>query len=113
MDKYTVRDTTGSIDVTASAAKYSTALQLWASTNEIAADRIATAVNTVLDTYPGQNIPMQALIGKSIELLDGKPEQFSALNKRVHAFVSGQATAGLLTVTKGKGGGVGRPVAAQ
>ena len=58
MDKYTVRDTSGSIDVTASAAKYSAALELWASTNEIAADRISSAVGTVLDTYPGKNIPI-------------------------------------------------------
>ena len=111
MDKYTKRGTDGSVDVAASATAYAAALNTWIGENEIPADQIATAVNTVLDLYPGQSVPMPALCSSAVANLNGTPAQFGALNKRVHAFVTGQKNAGLLTVAKGKGGGVSRPAA--
>jgi hypothetical protein len=111
MDKFTKRGTDGSVDVLASAAAYTAALENWIGENEIPANQIETAVNAVLDLYPSQSVPMPALLSAAVANLNGTPAQFGALSKRVHAFVTGQKTAGLLTVAKGKGGGVSRPAA--
>jgi hypothetical protein len=106
MDKYTVRDSSGSIDVTASTNAYAKALTAWAAENEIPAERIAAAVNTVLDRHPGQNYPMPALLSDASQLLGATPQTFKVLSDRVHAYVTGQAKAQTLFVIKGKGGGV-------
>lgn len=113
MDKFTVRDSSGSIDVAASANKYATALTAWAAENEMDAEEIAGAVNTVLDRSPGRRIPMPALLSLATTELGAGADTFKVLSDRVHAYVSGQADAGLLFVTKGKGGGVGREAPAK
>lgn len=108
MDKFTKRGTDGSVDIAASANEYAKALADWCAKNEIPADQIAGAVNTVLDRYPSQNIPMPALLSDSCQLLGATPQTFKVLSDRVHAYVTGQQSAKLLFVTKGKGGGVSR-----
>lgn len=108
MDQFTKRGTDGSVDVAASANAYAAALTKWCAENEIPADQIAGAVNTVLDRHPGQNIPMDCLRSEASQLLGSTPQTFKALSDRVHAYVRGQADAKLLFVTKGKGGGVSR-----
>lgn len=108
MDKFTKRGVDGSVDVEASKAEYGQALVAWCASNEIPADRIAAAANTVLDAHPGTNIPMPAFLSEACQALDSTPATFTVLSKRVHAFVTGQKDAGLLFVTKGKGGGVSR-----
>jgi hypothetical protein len=113
MDKYTKRGTDGSVDVAASASQYAKALTEWAAQNEIPADRITAAVNSVLDQHPGRAIPMPALLSLSVQELGMNPENFKVLSDRVHAYVKGQAEAQLLFVTKGKGGGVSRTAPAK
>lgn len=108
MDKFTKRGTDGSVDVAASANAYAKALTEWCAENEIPAERIAGAVNTVLGQHPGKNIPMPALLSMAAQELGSTPETFKVLSDRVHAYVTGQAEAELLFVTKGKGGGVSR-----
>lgn len=108
MDKFTKRGTDGSVDIAASANEYARALAVWCGENEIPADQIAGAVNTVLDRHPGQNIPMDCLRSDACQLLGATPQTFKVLSDRVHAYVRGQAGAALLFVTKGKGGGVSR-----
>ena len=114
MDKHTVRGVDGSVDVAASANAYAKALTAWVSENEIPADEIAGAVNTVLDTHGATaRIPMPALLSLAANGLGATPATFKVLSDRVHAFVTGQVDAHLLFVVKGKGGGVTRsaPVA--
>lgn len=108
MDKFTKRGTDGSVDVAASANAYAKALTEWCAENEIPADQIANAVNTVLDRHPGQNYPMPALLSDASQLLGATPQTFKVLSDRVHAYITGQATAKALFVIKGKGGGVSR-----
>ena len=107
MDKYTQRGTDGSIDVAASANAYAKALTEWSALNEIPAEQITEAVNSVLDLHPGR-IPMPALLSITVQQLGATPENFKVLSDRVHAYVTGQTKAGLLFVIKGKGGGVSR-----
>ncbi len=108
MDKFTKRGTDGSVDVAASASEYARVLTEWCAENEIPADRIAGAVNTVLAANPGRNIPMPALLSFAAQALGATPETHKVLSARVHAYVTGQEKAELLFVTKGKGGGVSR-----
>lgn len=108
MDKFTKRGTDGSVDVEASKAEYGQALAAWCVQNEIPADRISAAVATVLDSHPGQPIPVPALLSEACQCLGSTPQTFTVLSKRVHAFVQGQEKAGLLFITRGKGGGVSR-----
>lgn len=109
MDKYTVRGSNGSVDVTASAAAYAAALTEWVKSNEIPTDRISNAVSAVLDSFPGQRLPMPQLLSLACQKLGSTPDQFSAVSEHVRAYVRGQAEAGSLVIVKGKGGGVGRP----
>lgn len=113
MDKYTKRGVDGSVDVEASKAEYGQALAAWCVQNEIPADRIAAAVGAVLDSHPGQRIPMPALLSEACQGLGSTPQTFTVLSARVHAFVQGQAKAELLFVTKGKGGGVSKEAPAK
>ena len=113
MDKYTKRGTDGSVDVDASKAEYGQALVAWCASNEIPADQIAAAASAVLDAHPGTRIPMPAFLSEACVELGSTPSTFTVLSKRVHAFVQGQQKAGLLFVTKGKGGGVSKEAPAK
>ena len=108
MDKFTQRGTDGSVDIAASANAYAKALTEWVAENEIPADQIRGAVDAVLDRHAGRNIPMPALLSLACQELGADAESFKVLSDRVHAYVRGQTEAGLLFVTKGKGGGVSR-----
>ena len=55
MDKNTVRSSDGSVDVSASVAKYTEALASWVSENEYDVEAVAAAVNTVLDANANAN----------------------------------------------------------
>lgn len=111
MDKFTVRASNGSVDISASAQAYALALTKWVADNEIPTENIENAVTAVLDMYPGQRLPMPALLSLSVQKLGATPEQHRILTERVHAFVRGQADSGVLTIAKGKKGGVSRAVA--
>lgn len=113
MDKYTKRGTDGSIDVAASANEYARALSAWAAENEIPAEEITSAVNTVLDRHAGKNIPMPSLLSFAAQELGAGLDNYKVITERVHAYVTGQTKAGLLFVTKGKGGGVSREAPAK
>lgn len=108
MDKFTKRGMDGSVDVVASAQAYASALTKWAAENEIAGEKIENAVEAVFDQFPGQTLPMPALLNLSVAKIGGTPEQHKTLTNRVHAYVSGQCNknTGRLEVSKGKGGGV-------
>lgn len=118
MDKYTVRDSSGSVDVAASANAYALALTKFVAENEIASDTIELAVEAVFDTHTGR-LPMPALLGAAVNELGATPAQFKTLTERVHAYVKGQAEAGRLDIGRGKGGGVlrlslpGEPIVAK
>ena len=107
MDKFTVRDSSGSVDVAASANAYATALTKWCAENEVASDTIEMAVEAVFDRHPGR-LPMPALLSAAVNELGATPAQFKTLTDRVHSYVSGQAKTGRLEIGKGKGGGVSR-----
>ena len=109
MDKFTVRDSSGAVDVVASATKYAEALQTWVGENETDPQRLTDVVNAVFDRYNSQTLPMPALVSMSVADLGATPAEHGALTKRVHAHVQGMAgEGGSLTITKGKGGGVSR-----
>jgi hypothetical protein len=108
MDKFTERGTDGSVDLAASANAYTRALAQWCAENEIPAEQITEAVNSVLDRHAGKNIPMPALLSLASQELGADALSFKVISDRVHAYVTGQTEAGLLFVTKGKGGGVSR-----
>jgi hypothetical protein len=107
MDKYTVRDSSGAVDVAASANAYATALATWCAANEVDSDTIEAAVEAAFDAHPGK-LPMPALLSAAVNELGSTPAQFKTLTTRVHDYVSGQAKLGRLEIGKGKGGGVSR-----
>lgn len=107
MDKYTVRNTDGSVDVAASANAYALALANWVAENEVPATDIEAAVEAVFDQHTGK-LPMPALLNAAVNELGATPAQFKALTERCHAYVRGQALTGRLEISKGKGGGVSR-----
>jgi hypothetical protein len=107
MDKHTVRDSSGAVDVAASANAYATALTKWCAENEVASDTIELAVETAFDRHPGR-LPMPALLSAAVNELAPEPAQFKTLSQRVHDYVRGQAKLGRLDIGKGKGGGVER-----
>lgn len=107
MDKYTVLNTLGEVDVAASANAYAKALTAWKSLNEVSTDRIEVAVETVFDRTVG-SLPMPALVNFAVNEISQEAGQFKALSKRVHAYLTGQKLAGRIAVKQGKLGGVNR-----
>lgn len=114
MDKFTVMGSDGTVDVTASAAKYSAALSAWKVENEIPTETIETAVEAVFDRFPGVRLSMPSLLHETVSELGGTPAQHKSLSARVQAYVTGQCgtgdarNTGRLDIQKGVGGGVAR-----
>ena len=105
MDKFTKRDGSGAVDLAASAKAYTDALSAWVAENEVDAAILGDAVNAVLDRFPGQTLPMPALVSLAVTELGATPQEFKALSTRVHAHIRGMAS---LKIAKGVGGGVSR-----
>lgn len=118
MDKYTVFNSLGEVDVAVSANAYARALTEWKTQNEIPSDQIEAAVETVFNRGTDR-LPMPALVSAAVFELSTDASQFKALTKRVHAYITGQKQIGRLSVVQGKGGGVtrlalpGQPIPAQ
>ncbi|HEY5267565.1 MAG TPA: hypothetical protein VII94_00320 [Candidatus Saccharimonadales bacterium] len=112
MDKYTVRDSSGSVDVTASSNAYAAALTLWVTENEIPSDDIAMAVDSVLDSAAGKRVAMPSLLNFAAQELGADVSSLQAISTRIHEYVTAQVKAEKLFVVKGVGGGVSkeRPV---
>jgi len=108
MDKYTVRNATGSVDINASISAYTQALSSWVAANETNQEIISNAVDSVFEKYQGQNVPMQALVSNAAMNISSDPNEFKMLSERVHTFVKGLVSQGSLKVNKGKGGGVSK-----
>jgi hypothetical protein len=108
MDKFTVRGSDGSVDVSASANAYAKALTEWVGKNEIATETIESAVEAVFDAFPDQRLAMPSLLHEAVSRLNGTPASHKTLSERVHAYIKGQTAdnTGRLDVQKGKGGGV-------
>ena len=104
--KYVVMDSSGNIDVTASTAKYSTALSTWIDETQIDPDMISEAVNSVLAKYPNERVKMPTLLSEVTLKVSSNPDNYSRDLKRVHSFITGQSKAGKLFVMKGAHGGV-------
>ena len=110
MDKFTVRDASGSVDFAASAAAHSKALADWA-VNETPVEAIELAVEAVFDSRPTTpRMPTPFLVNLVVQEMGTDPTQFNAQSARVAAYLKGQCASntGRLDVTKGRGGGVAR-----
>jgi hypothetical protein len=107
MDKFTVRNASGEVDVAASANAYAKALSQWVNENEIATDTIETAVEKVFDRTNG-SLPMPALVNFAVNEISQDASQFKSLSTRVHAYITGQRKSGRLAVKQGVKGGVTR-----
>lgn len=107
MDKFTVRDSNGAVDVKASVGAYTKALGSWVSANETPIESIESAVEAVFDSH-ATRLPTQFLVSLAVQELDTAPEQFQSVSNRVSAYVKGQVASGRFDSTKGKGGGIAR-----
>ena len=108
MDKHMVRDSSGAVDVLASATAYAESLTAWCAEHEVGSDLIEAAVETVFDRHDGKLLPVPALLSFAVTELGATPEQHKTLTERVRAYVKGQTATGRLEVGKGKGGGCSR-----
>lgn len=108
MDKYTVRDSSGAVDVEASAVAYAEALVKWVDENELSKESLDTAVHAVFDRFRGQTILMPALLSAATLELNDDPSSHKENSKRLHRHIQGLRDSGVLKIVKGKGGGVVR-----
>ena len=111
MDKFTVRDSNGSVDVGASVAAYTQALSSWVSVNESPVESIERAVEAVFDSHPSTSrLPTPFLVSLAVQEMGADPSQFKSLSGRVSAYIKGQCAdnTGRLDISKGNGGGVAR-----
>lgn len=111
MDKFTVRDSNGAVDVNASVSAYAKALTGWVSVNETPVESIERAVEAVFDSHPSTTrLPVPFLNSLAVQEMKADPSQFKILSSRVAAYIKGQCAdnTGRLDITKGNGGGVAR-----
>ena len=109
MDKFTVRDANGLVDVAASAVAYATALQAWVVENEADSQRLTDLVNKVFEQFAGKTLPVPAVVALVVHELGSSPADHKAMTARVHKHVQTMAsTTGPLVITKGKNGGIRR-----
>lgn len=111
MDKFTVRDSNGAVDVGASVSAYTQALTGWVSVNETPVESIERAVEAVFDSHPSTpRLPTPFLTSLAVQEMGADPSQFKVLSARVAAYIKGQSAdnTGRLDIAKGNGGGVAR-----
>ena len=109
MDKFTVRDVNGAVDVVASAAAYTAALQAWIVENEKDTQQLTELVFNVFDKFAGKTLPVPAVVALVVNELGVSPSDHKAMSARVHKHIQTMAsTNGPLVITKGKNGGVNR-----
>jgi predicted metalloendopeptidase len=115
MNTYTKRDETGAVDIEASIRAQSEAhrqaLVAWIAENELPADHVRSAVDSILDKHSQDtsNPRMPQVVAEATALLGATNETWGVISKRVHAYVSGQVKAGNLFAVKGRtGGGISR-----
>lgn len=96
----------GSIDLEASRAKFTAALELYTAERETEDASVADAVNAVFDQYKGAAVNLPALKSLALGKLNATHAQFALLSDRVGNYV--KANPSLFEVKKGKGGGVSR-----
>jgi len=106
MDKHTIRNDKGEIDINASVNEYSKALSLWVKENEVNQDEISKAMDTILDRF--DLLPIQMLVQETVQELNPTPEKFNVLKKQVQGFIKAQREIGVLMVKTGKHGGIHR-----
>jgi hypothetical protein len=106
MDKYTVRNSDGEVDLVASSAAYTKALSVWVERNETSVNRVRMAVNAIFDVHPGRRIPVPALIGEAVHSLSVDISKHAATTQLIQTFIKVQVAAGVLNTYKGKGGGI-------
>lgn len=108
MDKHTVLNAMGEVDVTASVAAYEASLVKWVQENEIPSDSISTAVNAVLDRFPTKRVSINMLSGLAFAEMALDPALHRSVTQRIEGYIRGQVKTGALESVKGKGGGIGR-----
>lgn len=110
MDKFTVRDSAGCVDVVSSVAAYERALTSWVQVNEVPLDLIESAVEAAFDSSDRARLPIDYLTSVAVQNMGVHPDQYRAVTARVGTYIRGQASAscGRLEITKGTGGGVAR-----
>lgn len=109
MDKFTVRDSNGTVDVVASATAYAEALSAWVAENEADTQQLTDMVNACFDNAGGKTLSMPYLVSQVVSGLGVSPAEHKATTKRVHEHVRCMAgEGGALVIAKGKGGGVSR-----
>lgn len=108
MDKYTKRNSNGSIDIDASTKAYAEALADWANKNETPVEEIESAVESVFNSFPGQRLTTSFIISNTIVAMQATPEISRSLTKRIQAYLKGQVQSGRFNIAKGTGGGITR-----
>lgn len=107
MNKFTIRDSKGMVDVTASVAAYSQALTSWVAVNETPVEVISKAVNAVFDTH-SQPLPKSFLVTSAVREIAPEPDQYQVVSNRVSDYIKGQVNSGEIDFLPGKGGGFQR-----
>lgn len=106
LSNYVVRGSDGSVDASATVAKFETDLSAFVTETAEEQANIAAAVSAVYDENKGKRIAMPTLTSLALVKLNAQVENFQALGEKVQAFV--RANTDTYSIAKGKGGGVGR-----
>lgn len=103
----TVVRTDGVIDVKATVALATEAITLHVMELEEQEQKIAVAVDAYFAKYPGQVLPMQAVISNVTQKLVKDLSEFSKVSNQVHDYLSSNVPA-KFTTQKGTGGGISK-----
>lgn len=98
----------GMVNLDATLSAFEVSLSKLASETETQLTSIATAVSAVFDKHLGQRMTLPALCSYTVAELNGQPMNWTVLTERVTDYVHAQAKLGVLSIAKGKGGGVAR-----
>jgi hypothetical protein len=105
LNTYVVRFSNGSIDHSATLAKFEGDLFSFAQEREKEESVIAEALHGIFDSHKGKRIPMPFLTSEVLRVLNVQPENFKSLTEKVQEYVRACDD---FSIGKGKGGGVGR-----
>lgn len=103
--QYTVRNADGTIDHEGTLAKFAGDLLRFEAEREVEREVIAGAVHALFDKHLGKRLATPFVVGEALKALNAQPENYKVLTEKVQDFLR---TDPKFSISKGKGGGVGR-----
>lgn len=107
LSSYVVRNLDGSINHEETLTRFATDILKYEAEREAEHATIGAAVHALFDAHKGKRLATPFVVSEALKSLDAQPETYKVLTEKVTDYLRTNPD---FSISKGKGGGVGRVV---